>query len=128
MPCHSTPWRSQLFYPTLKAWALTCDPPLHLAAKTEERLAYRDEADRFFDDPHKFLSEEVGGRERAWPRYIVGFKGIEEDLRNWYEGKFKGFVMREKWRTGNTGWIDDQRRMGDVVVWEFVDGSMVAQS
>jgi len=28
MPCHSTPWRSGLFYPELKAWALTCEPPI----------------------------------------------------------------------------------------------------
>ncbi|KAG9235674.1 glycosyltransferase family 22 protein [Amylocarpus encephaloides] len=126
MPCHSTPWRSRLFYPTLKAWALTCDPPLHLAARTEERLAYRDEADRFYDNTAKFLSEEVGGRERPWPRYVVGFQGIEGPLRQWYEGGgsgMKGWKMNERWRGHNTDWIDDWRREGDVVVWEFVDGS-----
>ncbi|TVY86221.1 GPI mannosyltransferase, partial [Lachnellula willkommii] len=48
MPCHSTPWRSKLSHASLNAWALTCEPPLHLAAHTPERAAYRDEADRFY--------------------------------------------------------------------------------
>lgn len=86
---------------------------------------YRDEADRFYDDPVKFLSDEVNTREKPWPRYIVGFQGIEGVLRGWYEGEMKGFVMREKWRRANSHWHDDERRQGDVVVWEFVDGSTV---
>ncbi|KAI6715107.1 GPI mannosyltransferase 3 [Diplocarpon mali] len=127
MPCHSTPWRSQLIHPNLHAWALTCSPPLHLAAHTAERKAYRDEADRFYDDTQKFLREEVGTRERPWPRYVVGFAGIEGDLRTWYESEMKGFKVKERWRTGNSQWHDDWRRVGDVVVWEFVDGSLGAE-
>ena len=122
MPCHSTPWRSQLFYPGLKAWALTCEPPLHLAAKTQERERYRDEADRFFDDPKGFLNKEIGGRERPWPRYVVGFEGFEGVLREWYEENVRGWRVKERWRTGNSQWHDDWRRKGDVVVWEFVEG------
>jgi phosphatidylinositol glycan class B len=128
MPCHSTPWRSQLIHPGLKAWALTCEPPLHLAPHSKEREEYRDEADRFFDDPGKFLRGEVNTKERPWPRYIVGFEGIEGVLREWYEGEMKGFKMRERWRGGNSHWHDDWRRKGDVVVWEFVDGSKVHES
>ncbi|RDL41408.1 Mannosyltransferase [Venustampulla echinocandica] len=123
MPCHSTPWRSRLFYPNLKAWALTCSPPLHLAAHTAEREAYRDEADRFFDNPMKFLKEEVNTRERPWPRYVVGFEGIEASLKEFCHEVMKGWAVKEKWRTGNTDWIDDSRRKGDVVVWEFVDAN-----
>jgi len=93
-----------------------------LAAHTEEREAYRDEADRFFDDPAKFFRKEVNTRERPWPRFVVGFEGIEKDLREWYEGSMKGFKVREKWRGGNSVWHDDWRRQGDVVVWEFVEG------
>lgn len=123
MPCHSTPWRSQLFYPGLKAWALSCEPPIHLAAHSAERENYRDEADRFYDDPMKFLSEEVNNKEKPWPRYVVGFEGIEDVLKSYYENEMKGFVVKEKWRARNSHWHDDQRRQGDVVVWEFVDGS-----
>ncbi|KAH6672869.1 glycosyltransferase family 22 protein [Halenospora varia] len=120
MPCHSTPWRSQLFHPSLHAWALTCDPPIHIPAGTPERLAYLDEADRFYADPVGFLKREVGGRERPWPRYVVGFEGIEGWLRTYYrEVMGEGFVVRERWRGGNTDWIDDERRNGNVVVWEF---------
>ncbi|KAH8598143.1 Alg9-like mannosyltransferase family-domain-containing protein [Bisporella sp. PMI_857] len=123
MPCHSTPWRSQLFYPGLKAWALTCEPPIDVPKS--ERAAYRDEADRFYDDPIRFLKEEVNTKERPWPRYIAGFEGIEGILKEYYEQEMKGFVVKEKWRVKNSDWHDDERRQGDVVVWEFVDGSRV---
>jgi GPI mannosyltransferase 3 len=123
MPCHSTPWRSQLVYPNLKAWALGCEPPLHLTAHSAERENYRDEADRFYDDPIKFLKTEINTRERPWPRYIVGFEGIEGVLKEYYEEKMKGHVVRERWRGFSSQWHDDQRRKGDVVVWQFVDGS-----
>lgn len=94
---------------------------MHLAAHTEEREAYRDEADRFFDNPMRFLREEVNTKERPWPRFVVGFEGIERNLRAFYEGSMKGFKVKEKWRTGNSVWHDDWRRQGDVVVWEFVE-------
>ncbi len=125
MPCHSTPWRSKLIHPGLKAWALGCEPPIHLAAHTVERENYRDEADRFYDDPQKFLKEEINTRDKPWPRYIVGFEGIEKDLKEFYEGEMKGFKVRERWRTRNSHWHDDRRRTGDVVVWEFIDGSKI---
>jgi phosphatidylinositol glycan class B len=127
MPCHSTPWRSQLFYPGLKAWALTCEPPLDIPAGTPERATYRDEADRFYDDPAKFLREEVNTRERPWPRYIVGFESIAPALTEYYEGEagMPGFRVMERWRAQNSHWHDDERRRGDVVVWEFMDGTKI---
>ncbi|ESZ92192.1 glycosyltransferase family 22 protein [Sclerotinia borealis F-4128] len=149
MPCHSTGWRSRLVYKGLGAWALGCEPPVHLSE--DERGAYRDEADRFYDDPRRFLSEEMivfeewddegkegggnGGEEgrdnkskKQWPRYLVGFEGIETDIREFYEGGLaeegigagRGKKMKEIWRERNTQWIDDWRRSGDVVVWEFI--------
>lgn len=123
MPCHSTPWRSQLFYSGLEAWALTCEPPIHLAAHSKERADYRDEADRFYDNPIKFLKEEVGTKDRPWPRYVVGFQGIEGVLKEYYESQMKRRKVQERWRSSNSHWHDDWRRQGDVVVWEFVDGS-----
>jgi len=122
MPCHSTPWRSQLFYPGLKAWALSCEPPITLPAGSKERKEYRDEADRFYDDPVGFLRKEVGGREKPWPRFIVGFEGIGPALQQYYAGEWSQGAVREKWRVMNSHWHDDERRRGDVVVWEFVDG------
>ncbi|KAK4138205.1 glycosyltransferase family 22 protein [Trichocladium antarcticum] len=47
-PCHSTPWRSHLVYPALRARALTCEPPLHTAPGSAARQEYLDEADRFY--------------------------------------------------------------------------------
>jgi phosphatidylinositol glycan class B len=127
MPCHSVPWRSKLVHPGLHAWALTCEPPIDIPAGSVERANYRDEADRFFDDPVKFLRTEVNTRERPWPRYVVGFEGIESAVREYYETDgMPGFKMQEKWRGFNSHWHDDPRRQGDVVVWEFVDGSKVS--
>ena len=121
MPCHSTPWRSHLVYPTLNAWALTCEPPLDISAGTPERAAYRDEADRFFDNPAGFLEREVGGRERPWPRYVVGFegeKGLEDVLTSHVEEKMGGWTLKRKWEGFNSHFHDDSRRKGKVVVWE----------
>lgn len=121
MPCHSTPWRSHLVYSDLNAWALTCEPPLHIPAGTPERKVYRDEADRFFDDPERFLQEEVGGRDRPWPRYVVGFEGekdLEQVLKEYMETKMGGLTIKRKWEGFNSHWHDDSRRTGKVVVWE----------
>ncbi|KAI9742264.1 MAG: glycosylphosphatidylinositol anchor biosynthesis [Claussenomyces sp. TS43310] len=123
MPCHSTPWRSHLVHPTLRAWALTCEPPLHIPANSTERAAYRDEADRFYDDQIGFLRREVNTKEKPWPRYVVGFEGIGPTLQLYYAEVMPGWIVQERWRGFNTHWHDDQRRSGDVVVWEFVDAS-----
>lgn len=58
MPCHSTPWRSHLVFPSIKAWALGCEPPIGLNAT--QKAAYLDEADLFYADPKAFLSSTLG--------------------------------------------------------------------
>jgi phosphatidylinositol glycan class B len=121
MPCHSTPWRSHLVYPKLQAWALTCEPPLHIPANSPERGSYRDEADRFYDDPSLFLRTEMNTTERRWPRYLVGFEGIESILEDYCEAEMPGRRLRERWRGFNSHWHDDSRRKGTVVVWDFID-------
>ncbi|KAL8690008.1 MAG: hypothetical protein Q9224_004508 [Gallowayella concinna] len=57
-PCHSTPWRSHLIHPSLKAWALSCEPPLHLPPS--EHSTYLDEADLFYQSPTHWLSLHLG--------------------------------------------------------------------
>ena len=59
MPCHSTPWRSHLTSRDLRAWALTCEPPLDVPAGTLEREQYLDEADIFYQDPALWLRKEM---------------------------------------------------------------------
>lgn len=122
MPCHSTPWRSHLVYPNLHAWALTCEPPLDIPAGTPERMNYRDEADRFFDNPEKFLTEEVGSKSRPWPRYLVAFegeKGLEETVRKHVEGVMEGWTLKRTTSFFNSHWHDDGRRKGRIIVWEM---------
>ena len=58
MPCHSTPWRSHFVYPSIKAWALSCEPPVNMNASA--RASYQDEADRFYADPKQFLATTLG--------------------------------------------------------------------
>ncbi|KAK2062455.1 Alg9-like mannosyltransferase [Colletotrichum caudatum] len=141
-PCHSTPWRSHLIHPTLRARALTCEPPIHTAPNTPERIGYRDEADRFYDDPQLFLSTElwpagvtemgslVAGENASsasppaaedMPRYIVGFEGIEPWLRNFFDGPHgRRFGVRPKrvWQGWNGFFNEDPRRRGKLVVWD----------
>lgn len=142
MPCHSTPWRSHLVHPDLHAYALTCDPPLHTEPGTAEREGYRDEADRFYDDPVGFLSRELfsgtpapapatlpGGRSPEampgllnLPRYIVGFEGVEEHVQKFLttteEGVVMGMKLRPVWRGFNGLFHEDWRRAGNIVVWD----------
>ena len=58
MPCHSTPWRSHLVYTGIKAWALTCEPPVNVTDRGE-RERYLDEADVFYADPARWLTQEM---------------------------------------------------------------------
>ena len=66
MPCHSTPWRSHLVHPSIKAWALTCEPPVNF--NVSERASYRDEADQFYDDPRGFLAKTLGNPPKSKKR------------------------------------------------------------
>lgn len=137
MPCHSTPWRSHLVYPTINAWALSCEPPIDLNAT--QKAVYRDEADQFYDDPSQFLRQNMAGGLRhlprrpsysssahslsgksskqapqhEWPDYLVFFAQLEPTLYTLLRGSSYG----ECWRTFNTDWHDDWRRRGDIVVW-----------
>ncbi|KHO00742.1 GPI mannosyltransferase [Metarhizium album ARSEF 1941] len=123
MPCHSTPWRSHLYYPGLDAYALTCEPPLDTQPNTRARNDYRDEADRFYDDPVGFLTDELFGPRRkiGTPRYIVGFEGIEAWLFQFLEtpaGKALGIKPRRVWDGFNGFFNEDWRRSGRMLVWD----------
>jgi len=130
MPCHSTPWRSHLVYGDIDAWALTCEPPLHVPLA--ERHGYMDEADIFYANPQNWLEknmEDLGNKDsssighnvskitekarRPWPEYLVFFQHLEPVI----EKLLASTRYRECWRRFNTQWHDDWRRKGDVVVW-----------
>lgn len=139
MPCHSTPWRSHLIYPTINAWALSCEPPIDFTP--DQKATYRDEADQFYDDPATFLRTNMAGGLRHlprrptyasgprsfttrsstsqttythdWPDYLIFFAQLEQTLAPLLRGSSYG----ECWRTWNTAWHDDWRRTGDIVVW-----------
>jgi phosphatidylinositol glycan class B len=138
MPCHSTPWRSHLVYPSISAWALTCEPPLDIPLS--QRSTYLDEADQFYINPgpaawlrdnmESLDSIRSGGSRssrhwmrqdpkikeeyrRAWPQYLVFFAQLEPVLKEVLERTLYG----KCWRGFNSHLHDDSRRKGDVVVW-----------
>lgn len=146
MPCHSTPWRSHLVHPNISAWALTCEPPLHLSA--EARETYLDEADEFYADPMLWLRQNMSKQppSKARPRGLgsipQGHSRFEvperesvqreghAERRPWadyliffaqaektMDVALRGSGYAECWRGFNTRWHDDWRRKGDVVVW-----------
>ncbi|PWY85967.1 hypothetical protein BO70DRAFT_395097 [Aspergillus heteromorphus CBS 117.55] len=138
MPCHSTPWRSHLVYPTIGAWALSCEPPVGL--DDHEKATYLDEADQFYAHPGDFLRTHMAGglrnfRRRPsyhenppahifparyqtqtphdWPDYLIFFAQMEPTLRS----QLRFSAYDECFRTWNSHWHDDWRRQGDIVVW-----------
>ncbi|KAH7258258.1 family 22 glycosyltransferase [Fusarium solani] len=124
MPCHSTPWRSHLVYPGLRAYALTCEPPLHTQPNTPERENYRDEADRFYDNPIPFLTTELFSPTKplSVPRYIIGFEGVEPWLDEFIktpEAQALGLSkIRRVWGGFNGFFNEDWRRAGKMIVWD----------
>ncbi|KAF3482934.1 uncharacterized protein GIQ15_02258 [Arthroderma uncinatum] len=124
MPCHSTPWRSHLVSPYIRAWALGCEPPVNLSP--EEKATYVDEADLFYKSPSEFISQRMSstsllsnhfrstaGPKHEWPDYLIFFSHLEPTLKS----TLRSSQYAECYRTFNTAWHDDSRRKGDVIVW-----------
>lgn len=138
MPCHSTPWRSHLVYPSISAWSLSCEPPLDVPLS--QRSTYLDEADQFYirPGPEDWLRSNMeavgtiqasGSRsgqhwmqqdpkykrkyKREWPQNLVFFEALEVEMKAYLGGT----RYRECWRGFNSHWHDDGRRRGDVIVW-----------
>lgn len=104
MPCHSTPWRSHLIHLSIKAWALTCEPPLTL--NTSARSDYLDEADQFYADPKAFLAKNLGKapssmkQARSWFSWFGSRKPVESGygLGDMIEtDAWNGMVGRKEW-------------------------------
>jgi phosphatidylinositol glycan class B len=105
MPCHSTPWFS-IVHDQRPMWFLTCEPPL-TADPT-----YKDEADRFYEDPVHFLQQEQ--RERINnSKYLVLFDSLVPRIGDYLETQ--GF--KECQRFFNSHFHDDARRRGNVLVY-----------
>lgn len=129
-PCHSTPWQSYLHRPELQnsTWFLTCEPPLHLLNSensSKEVESYMDESDIFYDNPEKFLYQNLPpvfnkglrspGKEYKyeWPTHLVVFQDLEPFISNYL--KDSPYVECE--RFFNTYFHWDDRRRGDVIVY-----------
>ncbi|KAI1268301.1 glycosyltransferase family 22 protein [Xylariaceae sp. FL1019] len=123
-PCHTTPWRSHLIYPSLHARALTCEPPLDTAPRSAERANYQDETRQFYMDPMTFMTQDLWPRDAPgedMARYIVGFEGVEEPLRKYFDPDGSGgrhrIQLKEVWSAWNGLFTDDERKSGRLIVW-----------
>ena len=107
MPCHSTPWRSHMIFPTIKAWALGCEPPVNLNAT--EKAAYLDEADRFYASPENFLATTLGAppvpRAKS-PVWWFGWLGAARKVKRGF-GR-EEMIEADAWdgRAGRKAWPD----------------------
>lgn len=108
------------------AWALSCDPPINIAPRFLS--AYRDEADKFYDNPKAFLADNFPKssaqvRKRGkntkkfdWPDRLVVFQPLEKEIVGWVRETAREVVYEECGRWWNSHWHDDERRKGDVVM------------
>ncbi|KAG0124191.1 mannosyltransferase [Tuber indicum] len=126
MPCHSTGWRSSVMGDG-EMWALGCEPPIGLSS--EERLAYLDEADRFYASPTEFLETKfptppstgrnpmkrmLEEKTHQWPDRLVFFGALEDIIKS-YLGPDTEY--EECKRFFNSHAHDDSRREGDVIIY-----------
>lgn len=114
-PCHSVPWHLSFHREdlVLNLWMLTCEPPLHLASGNLENVkSYRDELDRFYDDPVGILNSDIGTPERPWPSHLVIFAHMEDVV-----STFLGLSYYECGRFFNSYFHWDPRRWGDIIVY-----------
>ncbi|KAI8381170.1 Alg9-like mannosyltransferase family-domain-containing protein [Radiomyces spectabilis] len=104
MPCHSTPWQSIVHNPKVDMWFLTCEPPL------THDPNYVDEADQFYANPARFLSQLT----RPWPTHLVVFENLLHDpeVKQILDDGHYHICQR----FFNTHFHDDKRRRGDVMV------------
>ncbi|KAF3987709.1 hypothetical protein FT663_03708 [Candidozyma haemuli var. vulneris] len=115
-PCHSVPWHSSFHREDLVSnlWMLTCEPPLHLANGNLENVrSYRDESDRFFDNPEQFLKDTIGTPQRPWPSHLVIFQHMEDVVSTFLQDT----SYKECARFFNSYFHWDPRRWGDIIVY-----------
>ncbi|KAG0064799.1 glycosylphosphatidylinositol anchor biosynthesis [Linnemannia elongata] len=118
MPCHSTPWYSNVHLrdaKPLSMWFITCSPPLGGVDPT----TYKDESDIFYEDPVAFMDNLFKNRSSTTnPKesHLVFFEDLintTPDMRVWLDSQ--GY--HECARFFNSHFHDDSRRRGDVLVY-----------
>jgi phosphatidylinositol glycan class B len=122
MPCHSTPWQSHLIYPEIKAWALTCEPPLNM--EPSQKSAYLDEADRFYHNPDTFIEFEKGLTSGNAPEYLVFFEQLTPTIKKLNSALVMKKSQPYAWSRSifNSHFHDDSRRTGNVVIYSKEPG------
>jgi phosphatidylinositol glycan class B len=84
-----------------------------------------DEGYRFHADKVGFLNKEMwptSGEIEELPRYIVGFEGVEAALEEYFGpeglGADKGVTLQQTWSEWNGLFTDDDRKAGELRVWD----------
>ncbi|EGW31129.1 glycosyl phosphatidylinositol synthesis [Spathaspora passalidarum NRRL Y-27907] len=110
-PCHSTPWQSYFHNPELRAWFLSCEPPLHLRNPTLDQInEYRDQSDQFYDSPREFLQRHLG-KDLPYPDKIIVFEPLESLMNDYLHD----YHLCQRFFNSYFHW--DRRRSGDVLVY-----------
>jgi phosphatidylinositol glycan class B len=121
MPCHSTPYWSELST-QVPMWFITCEPPPMGADPT----TYTDESTHFYASPSTFLSNHLSDKvsivdtamthkPKWWPSHVVLFEALLD-----HEGVATLLTQRhyvECARFFNSHFHDDARRHGDILVY-----------
>lgn len=113
MPCHSTSWLATIHRPGQFRF-LTCEPPLSLPL--DETTSYRDEADRFYDDPHDFLQQDW--RNNGSPEHVATFEASQKDVEAFWKKSGLQYRLEQRWF--NSHIHDDARRKGDVLLYKLL--------
>ncbi|CAG8436439.1 3836_t:CDS:2 [Diversispora eburnea] len=107
MPCHSTPFYSNL-HRNIAMWFLTCEPPLNISSQDFDQ--YMDESDHFYANPLEFINTHFeplplindNNYDYLWPSHLVIFEALLQDL---------GTLLEK------SVYNQDSRRKGDVIVY-----------
>lgn len=111
-PCHSTPWQSHLHNPDLRAWFLTCEPPLHLLHSSSQELkSYRDQSDVFYNNPELFIKDNLGSS-LDYPEFIVVFSPLKELIKQ----ELRNYILYKQYFNSFFHW--DSRRSGDLIIFK----------
>lgn len=109
MPCHSTPYYSYLHRQNVKLTQISCEPPLGA-----DPLTYLDESDIFYQDPTRWINENIFKEDISSPDVVVAFQDLL-DTSHGVKKLLKSNCFTECSRHWNTHWTDDSRRRGYII-------------
>lgn len=118
MPCHSTPFYSNVHYPA-KMEFLTCEPPWNSSTFPDNTESL------FYTNMTVFIQKRwLESRKESWPSHFVFFENLKTNISNLllrHDSRYslvRRLFSNQKCATFfNSHWHDDERRKGNVLVY-----------